>query len=260
MLTGKTPFYACTDDQRFSFSLYVPTSHSFDADSPRLPLLVALHGTRRQTGGYLTNLKEFSEEHRIVILTPLFPAGIIDPTDVHNYKNLLYNGIRFDLVLLSMLTQAATIWRIDTERFFLHGFSGGGQFAHRFLYLHPTRLRGVSIGAPGSITQPTATHAWPKGLSDTFSVFKVEPDFAAIADVPVQLLVGEKDTDAGMLSADAIAGPHRVARATYLHTALKDRGVASELSVVPKVGHDALKCLPAVEAWLAPLLSSESRV
>ncbi|KAJ6581036.1 poly hydrolase [Mycena capillaripes] len=257
MLTGKTPSFACTDDQRFSFSLYVPTSHSFDPTSPRLPLLVVLHGTRRQTGGYLTHLKDFCETHRVAVLAPLFPAGIIDPTDVHNYKALLYRGIRFDLVLLSMLAQAAAIWRIDTERFFLHGFSGGGQFAHRFLYLHPTRLRGVSIGAPGSITRPTSAHAWPTGLGDVHSVFGIEPDFAAIARVPVQLLVGEKDTDGGMLSADAVAGPHRVARVRYLHTALAGRGVASELTVVPKVGHDGMKFLFAVEAWLAPLLSSE---
>lgn len=114
MLTGKTPFFACTEDQRFSFGLYVPKCHSFEG--PRLPLLVVVHGTRRQTGTYINRLQTFSEQHRIVILCPLFPAGIIDPLDVHNYKGLLYHGIRFDLVLLAMLKQASGIWRIDAER------------------------------------------------------------------------------------------------------------------------------------------------
>ncbi|KAJ7780296.1 poly hydrolase [Mycena maculata] len=253
MLTGKTPFFASTSDQRFSFSLYVPKCHKFDG--PRLPLLVVVHGTRRQIGGYLSHLQGFSEEHGIVILYPLFPAGIIDPRDVHNYKNLLYHDIRFDLILLSMLEQAAAIWRIDANRFFLHGFSGGGQFAHRFLYMHPTRLRGVSIGSPGSITHPTTDAAWPTGLADVDTIFGVVPDFALIARVPVQVLVGEKDTDTSMISRDDVAGRTRLERARYLHTALAGRGVSSRLDIVPGVAHDGIKCLPAVIPWLAGQLS-----
>ncbi|KAJ7708846.1 poly hydrolase [Mycena rosella] len=252
ILTGKTPFFACTDDPRFSFGLYVPSCHSFDG--PYLPLLVVVHGTRRQTGGYLTHLKEFSERHRMVVMCPLFPAGIIDPFDVHNYKQLLYRDIRFDLVLLSMLAQAARTWRIDVDTFFLHGFSGGAQFAHRFLYLHPARLRGVSIGAPGGITHPTSAHAWPTGLADACTVLGIEPDFGQIGRVPVQLLVGEKDTDTSMISRDDLAGRNRVERVRYLHRALASREVASVLNIVPGVGHDGMKCLPVVEAWLGPLL------
>ncbi|KAJ7102989.1 poly hydrolase [Mycena crocata] len=254
MLTGKTPFFACTNDPRFSFCLYVPSCHSFDG--PRLPLLVVVHGTRRQTGGYITHLKAFSEKYRVVILCPLFPAGIIEPLDVHNYKALLYHDIRFDLVLLSMLTQAAETWRIDAERFFLHGFSGGAQFAHRFLYLHPTRLRGVSVASPGAITHPTADHAWPKGLADVEGLFGIVPDFAQITRVPLQLLVGEKDTDTSMISRDDMAGPNRLERARYLHAAFARRGTKSgELGVLPGVAHDGMKFLPAVEAWMTPLLS-----
>ncbi|KAJ7460782.1 poly hydrolase [Mycena latifolia] len=253
MLTGKTPFFACAEDQRFSFGLYVPTCHTFEG--PRLPLLVVVHGTRRQTGGYINHLKDFSEQHRVVVMCPLFPAGIIDLFDVHNYKGLLYHDIRFDLILLSMIAQAAGTWRIDANKFFLHGFSGGGQFAHRFLYLHPTRLRGVSVGAPGSITRPTTAQAWPTGLGDAASVFGIEPDFAQITRVPVQLLVGEKDTDTSMIARDEVAGRTRLERARFLHSAFADRGVASVLDIVPGVAHDGMKCLPAVEAWLAPLIS-----
>ncbi|KAJ7623640.1 poly hydrolase [Roridomyces roridus] len=249
MLTGKTPFFACTEDPRFSFGLYVPKSHDFDG--PRLPLLVVVHGTRRQTGGYINQLQRFSEQHRIVIFCPLFPAGIIEPFDVHNYKGLLYKDIRFDLVLLAMLKQAAETWKIDISRFFLHGFSGGGQFAHRFLYIHPTRLRGVSIGAPGSITRPTKTHVWPADLGDAKEVFAIEPDFALIAKVEVQVLVGEKDTDTSMLSRDDITGATRVDRAKYLHGALVERGVSATLSVVPGVAHEGIKCLSTMERWLS---------
>jgi len=255
MLTKKTPFFACTFDPRFSFGLYVPSSHSFEPSAARLPLLVVVHGTRRQTGGYLTHLGSFAEAHRVVILTPLFPAGIIDPFDVHNYKNILYHDIRFDHVLLAMVEQAGNVWRVETERFWLHGFSGGGQFAHRFLYLHPQRLRGVSIGSPGAITHPGKEHGkWPGGLADAETVFGVTLDWAEVQRVPVQLLVGEKDTDGSILGKDEKAGANRLERVRYLHKALVGCGVQAELVIVPGVAHDGMKCLPAVEAWLGPLI------
>ncbi|KAJ7173680.1 poly hydrolase [Mycena filopes] len=260
MLTGKTPFFAYTDDPRFSFGLYVPKSHSFldsDVDAkPRLPLLVVVHGTRRQTGGYLTHLQSFSETHRVLILLPLFPAGIIDPFDVHNYKNIAYRGIRFDLVLLGMVEQAGRVWRVESERFYLHGFSGGGQFVHRFWYLHPGRLLGVSIGAPGAITHPTREREWPAGLGDVERVFGVAgPDFAEMGRVRVQFVVGEKDTETGMIARDDVAGATRVERVRYLHGCLAGLGVEAELTVVPGVGHEGIKCLAAVEAWLSSIMN-----
>lgn len=94
MLTGVVPSFVSTYDPRFSFSLYVPKAHSFDASAPPLPLFVIIHGTRRTTEGYLTKLKMFSETHKCIVMCPLFPAGIIDPTDLNNYKALLYEGIR----------------------------------------------------------------------------------------------------------------------------------------------------------------------
>ncbi|KAJ7607838.1 poly hydrolase [Mycena polygramma] len=227
MLTGKTPFFACTVDPRFSFGLYIPAAHS---------------------------------THNVALMTPLFPAGILPdaPFDVHNYKHVLYRGIRFDEVLLGMVRQAAGVWRVEEERFFLHGFSGGGQFAHRFMYLHPERLRGVSVGAPGSVTRPSKGpgDAWPSGLRDVKEVFGREPDFEAVGRLPVQVVVGERDTETGMLGKDEVAGRTRVERAKYLCTALVGRGVRAELTVVPKVGHDGMKVLPALEEWLAALVSN----
>ena len=260
MLSGKTPFFASTFDQRFSFGLQLPHSHSFNK-GPKLPLLVIIHGTRRQTGGYLNKLKEFSEQHHCAILCPLFPAGIVDPDDIHNYKNVLYKDIRFDLILLSMIDQAAQIWRLRTDKFFLHGFSGGGQFAHRFFYLYPERLAGVSIGAPGRLTSPDTDQPWPAGLSDARQIFGVPkaPNFHHMARVPVQFVVGEKDVDKSQLeivrapnAAEKEAGGTRVERIRWLKAALESKGVASELTLVPGVAHDGLKCLPALEAWLGP--------
>ncbi|KAJ6605824.1 Alpha/Beta hydrolase protein [Mycena sp. CBHHK59/15] len=253
MLTGTTPFFAAAADPRFSFCLHVPPAHVFDR--PPLPLLVVVHGTRRSTAPYTRRLAAFAAAHRLVVLCPLFPAGIIEPLDVHNYKALRFHDIRFDLLLLSILDQAARTWRVHTHRFFLHGFSGGAQFAHRFAYLHPARLAGLSVAAPGSVTLPDPARPWPAGIADLRTLFDApEPDFAALARVPVQLLVGARDTDTALLARDDRAAMRtRVDRTRALHAALAAAGVAAELAILPGVAHDGPACLPALEAWLAPL-------
>ncbi|KAG7094330.1 hypothetical protein E1B28_007929 [Marasmius oreades] len=259
MLTRKTPSIASTMDQRFSFSAYVPECHSFDG--PSLPLLVVIHGTRRQTERYVNKLEHFCELHGVILLCPLFPAGIIESDDLNNYKDILYKDIRFDSILLSMIHQASRIWRIETDKFFLHGFSGGGQFTHRFMYLHPERIAAVSIGAPGRFTPPDLCKPWPAGvgnISELFGPFKSErPDFEQMSRVPVQFIVGEKDTDVSMLEsikdpndAEKEAGKTRVERIRWLKKAWEAVGISSELTVVPKVAHDGIKCLPGVESWL----------
>ncbi|TFK39681.1 hypothetical protein BDQ12DRAFT_681013 [Crucibulum laeve] len=264
-LVGRTPFFASTFDQRFSFGLYIPLCHS--SDGIELPLLVIVHGTRRQTGGYLNRLKDFSENHHCAILCPLFPAGIIDPDDIHNYKNMCYQDIRFDLVLLSMIEQASKRWRLKIDKFFLHGFSGGGQFAHRFFYLHPERLAAVSIGAPGRITSPSQEEPWPAGLCDIQRLFQISniPNYGAMGSVPVQFVVGERDVHTKQLAsvktpsnAEREAGGNRVDRMGWLKNAWAAVGIQTEMTIVPKVGHDGLKCLPHVESWLKPLVDAAS--
>ena len=80
-----------------------------------------------------------------------------------------------------------------------------------------------------------------------------------MARVPVQFVVGEKDVDKSQLeivrapnAAEKEAGGTRVERIRWLKAALESKGVASELTLVPGVAHDGLKCLPAFEAWLGP--------
>jgi len=260
LVSGTTPAFASTLDPRFSFQLQIPTGHNFNLTEP-LPVLVCIHGTQRRTESFLTSLKDFADKHNIIIMAPLFPGGIEDPYDINNYKTVLYRDIRFDLILISMLEQASIIWRLRKDKFFIHGFSGGGQFVHRFLYLHPERLLGASIGAPGRFTPPDTSKSWPEGLADVPHLFKITPDFAAIARVPVQFVVGSKDVNPALLravktttAAEAEAGETRVERIEFLKHAFDELGVQSELTLVDGVGHEGTKCLPHVAKWLAPLV------
>ncbi|KAJ7089820.1 hypothetical protein B0H15DRAFT_272977 [Mycena belliarum] len=246
---GATPFVACTADPRFAFAMYIPAAHSFALGTPRLPLLVAVHGARRDTSAFGA-LHALCERRGLALLVPRFPAG-------HHYQALAsaHGGVRFDEVLLAMLGQAGRTWRVATARVWLHGFSAGGQFAHRFLYVHARRLRGVAVGAPGGVTRVTG-EGWPVGVGDVHRVFGLGEgvDWAAVRRVEVLVVVGERDTETGTIGRDEVAGRTRVERARFLHAALVGRGVGAVLEVVAGVGHDGARCLPAVEAWLAALL------
>lgn len=260
---GRTPVFASAYDQRFSYCLYVP-----DELGPRTPLVVVVHGTERNFLLYRDHLQPFADEHGVVVLAPLFPAGIVDPGDLHNYKFLEYQGIRYDHVLLSMAEEVARRYPIDPERFYLHGFSGGGQFAHRFFYLHPDRLAGVSIGAPGRITRLDATQPWWLGTRDFEQRFGRAVDVEALRRVPVLMVVGEEDVEtweidnrgeANWMDGAELTGATRVERLRTLERDFLAHGIDVRFELVPGVAHRGSLVLPAVREFFAELIGARRK-
>lgn len=204
LLVGPVPFKALASDPRVSYGLYVPPAHynpdpakttTGDVMAKKLPLLVSVHSTKRDVSALYRELANFAEETPCAVLAPLFPAGIDGPNDIDSYKTLKSRTLRSDLALVSILDEVAQRWPgIETRRVFLMGYSGGGQFVHRFLYLYPERLAAVSIGAPGRSTFLDEQQAWPKGVADVRSIFNRDIDRDLIKKVAIQLLVGGADT------------------------------------------------------------------
>lgn len=250
MFTGFTPILASQVDQRFSYRLFVP--RDYQDDEPPLDVWVFVHGTERLTEHFLHAAADLATERRAVVVAPVFPGAIVDPDDVHNFKMIEQDGVRYDLLLLSMLDEVAARWSVGTERFVLHGFSGGGQFAHRFLYLRPDRLRAVSIGAPGRITLPDMSAGWWDGVGDVKQRFGVDIDFAAIARVPTQIVIGSRDIDPAEVGPSR-GGADRMARAKTLRDALRETGASVQFDVVKDVGHDSADVLPTVLRFIAEL-------
>lgn len=258
---GKTPVFASQYDQRFSYCLYVPE----DLGQGKVPLVVIQHGTERNFLLYRDHLASFADEHRVVVLAPLFPAGIIDPGDLHNFKFIDYQGIRYDKVLLAMVDEVAARYPVDAEAFYLHGFSGGGQFAHRFFYLHPDRLAGLSIGAPGRITQLDDSLPWWLGTKDVEERFGQPIDVDALRRVPVLMVVGDQDVDtweinnpgeSNWLDGAEKTGETRVERLRTLETNFVGHGIDVRFVLVPGVAHRASLTLPPVRDFFAELLQA----
>ncbi|MFJ8148706.1 poly(aspartic acid) hydrolase [Streptomyces sp. NPDC096048] len=258
-LTGPTSFFALSSDPRFSYCLYVPSGHT--PDGPPSQLVVTVHGTRRRCESLRNAFADFAEAHDCVILAPLFPAGITGPNDVDSYKLLSSDGFRADEALLDMVAAAADRWHLRSDRFHLHGFSGGGQFAHRFAYLHPDRLASLSVGAPGRITLLDPEATWWHGTADMKEQFGIEADPAALRDLPVQLVIGEKDTGTAELSpehrhAPGPAGLGRTEQINSLRANWRVHGINARLDIVPDTAHDHFAVLSAVQEFLATQLAT----
>lgn len=262
--TGRTTQFACQADQRFSYCMYVPTSYA-ERTGP-FPLVVLQHGTGRRGPQYRDNFADFAEAHSCVVLAPLFPAGIDDPGDIHNFKFIKYHDIRFDLILLAMVDEVAGILDVDAGRFLLHGFSGGGQFAHRFFYLHPDRLAGVSIGAPGRLTLIDRDKPWWTGWNGMEEALGATPKPEFFTQVPVQMVVGGNDVEtweinnpgaSNWMAGVAETGNTRIERLTTLRRNFEDHGIAVRFDIVPGVAHEPMKVLAPVKDFFASILTSE---
>lgn len=262
---GETAYNACQADQRFGYYLYVPTHFSFET-AASYTLVVMVHGTSRMPQVYRSLLAPFAEEHRCVVLAPLFPVGIIEPREVNNYKFIKFYDIRYDQVLLAMIEEVANRYGLDAERFLLHGFSGGGHFAHRFFYLHPRRLLGVSIGAPGMVTLLDDRQDWHCGVRDFEREFGAPLDYPSMRNVPVQTVIGAKDTDTteitiapdSRLWMEGVndAGRTRLDRIASLRASLERAGIQVRHDVVAGVAHQGYEMLEPVKEFFASILNA----
>jgi poly(3-hydroxybutyrate) depolymerase len=249
--SGPTAFFASQRDQRFSYCLYVPAAHR-TATAP-LPLTVVVHGTQRMAERYRDAYRGFAEETESVVLAPLFPGGIGEPGDLNGFKRLSFRGVRFDQVLLDIIDEVAQRYRVDATRFALHGFSGGGQFVHRFAYLHARRLSALSIGAPGRVTRINPAVPWWLGTADLREQFGQDLDLEALRRVPVQMIVGADDLDTWEIAEPGIdaGGDTRVARLTALRDNFEEHGIGVRFDVVPGIAHRGLELQPVVQRFLA---------
>ncbi len=239
---GRTPFFACPADRRFSYCAYCPRSRPPEA------LLVVIHGSARSAEGVRDLFIPYSERSGTALLAPLFPIGALEDDDEPAYKFLKWENTRFDEILLSMVADAAARYAIPADRFQLFGFSGGAQLAQRMLFTCPSRIRSVSVVAPGYVTLLDVSKPWWAGTSDFSSVFGFDLPTDEIRRVPVQVVVGSADAGAEEIFVPPAsrlwveganeAGQDRVARARTLQHSMSNFGIEAELQLLEGIGHE----------------------
>ena len=251
--------YSLRSDPRFAWCMHVPESFISAPDDHRL--VVAVHGSSRNLQGYRSGFAPHADRHRWVVLAPLFPVGVRGDGDPDGYKMLVEGDIRYDRVLLAMVGEIQQVLSTRFPRFGLFGFSGGGQFAHRFLYVHPERLWGVTIGAPGATTRIDERFDYWLGTRNLQAVFGKPLDLDTMRKVPVQLLCGEEDTAelkipvhlAEKVKALGPIGRNRIERMQLLLANYQDHQMDVRLHFVPGVGHEGVRCIDAATGFLGSL-------
>jgi pimeloyl-ACP methyl ester carboxylesterase len=174
---------------------------------------------------------------------------------------------------------------IATEKVFLMGFSGGGQYAHRFLYLYPERLHAVSVGAPGRVTRLNETLAWPTGIKDVEEKFGKKVEREKIKSVKsIQMVVGSKDTEIqggneywawleerkrksrtenkDQSHEGGSLEPMRTGRVETLQKLQKawaGDGIEAQLDIVPGVAHESAGIVDTVLDFFQPLMTEVHR-
>lgn len=194
-----------------SFELYVPAR-------PPTQVLVSVLPVNDPVVPRLRAIELFgdlAETQGMLVLAPCFAYA-------SDFRFLAGATVRYDLVLLSMIADVARDYPVaDTVSLF--GFSAGGQFAHRFLYVHPKRLDRVVVGAPGGVTLPDVAERWPDGVADLPAVFGKVFDPAAVRRPRTLLYVGDQDV--------------RLARVRALHHAWLAAGIPHRYVEIPNTDH-----------------------
>ena len=255
---GKTPFIACQFDQRFSYCLYVPEEYYVNADE-QYRLMVIIHGSGRTAEKYRDLFAEFAEHNKCIILAPLFPIGIEDSAEQHNYKYIRYKNIRYDHVLNAMIDEVRKHLKRLKKKILMHGYSGGGQFAHRYFYLYPENLHAVSIGAPGTVTLLNNNLNWWPGTKNIKEQFGLDVTPCELAKVKVQLIIGADDNEewdvivqkgsSTWAEGANDSGNNRLQRMVSLKNNLREHGITVEHKIIPNVEHKGFEILDDVKSF-----------
>jgi poly(3-hydroxybutyrate) depolymerase len=181
-------------DPSQQYLLYVPRAGGHGA-----PLLVDTHGFSRNVEEHATLFAPYAERYGVVLVAPYFSR------DRHaDYQRLGRKDVRrADLALDAIVEEVETLTGAEADKFYLFGFSGGAQFAHRYALAHPERVARAVVAAAGWYTFPDGATRYPYGLAlgDELPGVRFEPE--AFLRVPIRVIVGEADTGSRNLRRNA---------------------------------------------------------
>ena len=236
------------------FFLHVPGSVIAGSEEARI--LVSVHGydARKADRKGLERVKGFAEiwshfadEKGWVVVAPHFNHKLFDD----NYQRLNFFGRRADIYLHDLLDKTRELLpNVRNERFMLFGFSGGGQFVHRYVAFHPERVHCAVAGAPGWYLWPDtdlpyplgiAPHSLPKGLGINLRKF-----FRS----KLRIIIGDRDMEQGAFrkkfsgyDLESIQGIGRKSRAKNWVESMrgfalkKGHTCRTDMNVVPQAAH-----------------------
>jgi poly(3-hydroxybutyrate) depolymerase len=227
---------------------------------PDMPILMVLHGRKRNGAEYRDYFTVQSKRRGFVVVAPEFPEPQYAHPHTYNYgemvdeRGLLLPRERWIFPVLGKVFEDARRRLGSTrERFFVFGHSAGAQLVHRmatFGWIDSIE-RAIAANA-GSYTMPVRGEAFPFGLDDTRLG---DGEVRALFSRPLTIFLGDRDTDPNdeHLPREPAAmrqGPYRFARGqNYFETAKHEAErlgapFAWRLAIAPGVAHSGEHMAP----------------
>lgn len=173
------------------YLLYVPASAV-----PGAPIFVTVHGLARNANEQARVFSSYCEQVGAVMIAPIFTR------ETHgDYQRLgrLGRGVRADHALDRCVEEAAALTGANGAQFYLFGFSGGAQFAHRYLMAHPHGVARAVCVSSGWYTFPDTRQRFPYGIRTHRRLPGVHFNPEQFLRVPVAVFVGGNDTTSASL-------------------------------------------------------------
>lgn len=172
-------------DSDQKYYLYVPSTGGTGART-----FIAVHGITRNAAEQAHLFAPFAERYGVLLIAPLFPKDRFQDYQRLGRKG---KGERADFALDRIVAEVTSLIGAKTNELYLFGYSGGGQFVHRYAMAHPERVARIALAAAGWYTFPDPTVHFPLGIRATSGLPDVRFNLAKFLSVPTYLMVGEKD-------------------------------------------------------------------
>ena len=264
---------------KFEFNNYAPlaekpiTVYTFlpESDKKDKPVIFVMHGSSRSVVNNCGYWSESATQYDFLVVCPEFNDSQFPGSTYYQNGGMYINDQFTDSTKWAYnMIEEIFSYLIDKgasseKTYGIYGFSGGGQFVHRYaIFNNPKRASIIIPAGSGWYTLPNYDESFPYGLSN--SPF-IKEDLSNKFALPLTVLVGENDTDPNDSSLrkteEAMRqGEHRYARAKFFYNIAEETAKSInatfnwKIETVPNFGHSARNTAPIAAKLFNNILSN----
>lgn len=215
---------------RMEYFVYLPKSYRGDGRA-----VYSIHGISRNAEEHVQGFIAQAERHGTILIAPLFSKDLFPRYQQLGTSSQLE---RADMAFEHIVQDSREWLDLPAAPLRLFGFSGGGQFVHRYALFFPQRVARMALAAPGWYTFLDPDQKYPYGLKSTRDWPNLSFPLATFLQIPTLVFTGElddlRDRDLNThREIDAFQGLDRIERAERWTSAC--RAMARAYGLTPDV-------------------------